>query len=112
MTNDDGRKPEGAPERFPKVGAGALLVDMPGFDESPKTATDLQAEAERADLIIWVASAMQPARGPDRKGLDALRAWATAQLARRPPFILLTLTRVDELRPAAEWEPPYDISAP
>jgi predicted GTPase len=89
-----------------------LLVDMPGFDESTKTATDLQAEVERADLIIWVASAMQPARGPDRKGLDALRAWANAQLARRPPYILLTLTHVDELRPAAEWEPPYDIRTP
>ena len=61
---------------------------------------------------MWVASATQPARGPDRKRLDDFRAWANAQLARRPPPVLLALTHVDELRPAVEWTPPYDITAP
>ncbi len=89
-----------------------ILVDMPGFDESAETGSDLLAQAGRADLIMWVASATQPARGPDRKRLDAFRAWASAQLARRPPPVLLALTHVDELRPAVEWTPPYDISAP
>ena len=46
---------------------------------------------------MWVASATQPARGPDRKRLDDFRAWANAQLARRPPPVLLALTHVDEL---------------
>src|SRR5262249_24773233 len=45
-------------------------------------------------------------------GLDEFRAWAGAQLARRPPPVLLALTHVDELRPASEWTPPYDIAAP
>jgi predicted GTPase len=89
-----------------------ILVDMPGIDERPETAPELLQQAERADLIIWVASATQPARGPDRKGLDDLRAWAKAQLARRAPPVLLALTHIDELRPAAEWAPPYDITAP
>ena len=31
-----------------------------------------------------------------------VRAWANAQLARRPPPVLLALTHVDELRPADE----------
>ena len=61
---------------------------------------------------MWVASATQPARGPDRQGLDDFRAWAKAQLARRVPPVLLALTHVDELRPATEWTPPYDIVAP
>ena len=87
-----------------------MLVDMPGFDESTETASDVLAQAERADLIMWVASATQPARGPDRKRLDDFRAWANAQLARRPPPVLLALTHVDELRPAMEWTPPYDIN--
>jgi hypothetical protein len=61
---------------------------------------------------VWVASATQPARAPDRNGLDTVRAWAKVQLARRPPSILLALTHVDQLRPAAEWAPPYDITTP
>jgi uncharacterized protein len=53
-----------------------------------------------------------PARGPDRERLDHVRAWARGQLARRIPPILLSLTHVDQLRPAAEWTPPYDVTAP
>jgi uncharacterized protein len=89
-----------------------MLVDTPGLDERATLASQLRAQAERADLIMWVASATQPARGPDRRLLDDLRSWAGAQLARRPPPILLALTHVDELRPAAEWAPPYDVTAP
>jgi uncharacterized protein len=86
------------------------LVDMPGLGEC--TAQELLAQAGRADLIVWVASATQPARGPDRQRLDDFRAWAKAQLVRRPPPVLLALTHVDELRPAKEWTPPYDVIAP
>src|SRR5262249_6132533 len=72
------------------------LVDMPGVDEREESAAELRAQVERADLIMWVASATQPARGPDRKRLDEIRAWAGAQLARRPPPVLLALTHIDE----------------
>jgi uncharacterized protein len=88
------------------------LVDTPGFDEPKASAAQLVAEVERADLILWVASATQPARRPDRERLDEVRAWSRKQLSRRPPPILLALTHVDELRPAAEWTPPYDVIAP
>jgi uncharacterized protein len=89
-----------------------MLVDLPGLDESTATASDLLVQAERADLVMWVASATQPARDPDCKRLDDFRAWANAQLVRRPPPVILALTHVDELRPAAEWVPPYDVAAP
>jgi hypothetical protein len=85
---------------------------MPGFDDSKETASGLLAQAGRADLVMWVASATQPARSPDRKRFDELRAWSNAQLSRRPPPVLLALSHVDELRPAMEWTPPYDISTP
>jgi predicted GTPase len=96
------------PEGHPAV----TLVDMPGLDERAEQASPLRAQAERADLVLWVASATQPARGPDRKRLDEIRAWAGAQLVRRPPPVLLAMTHIDELRPAAEWAPPYDVAAP
>jgi hypothetical protein len=88
------------------------LVDMPGLDEHLSKPEAFLREAVRADLIVWVASATQPARAPDRNGLDTVRNWAETQLARRPPSILLALTHVDQLRPAAEWAPPYDITTP
>jgi uncharacterized protein len=88
------------------------LVDLPGLDESTATASELLAQAERADLVMWVASATQPARDADRKRLDDFRGWASAQLVRRAPPVIVALTHVDELRPAAEWTPPYDVAAP
>jgi predicted GTPase len=88
------------------------LVDTPGIDEGRESAAKLVTQAERADLILWVASATQPARGPDRERLDQVRASLRKQLSRRVPSILLALTHVDELRPAAEWTPPYDVAMP
>ena len=89
-----------------------MLVDMPGVDGSAAVTEELLGQAERADLVLWVAAATQPARANDRSALDALRARGAAQLARRPAPILLALTHVDQLRPAAEWSPPYDIATP
>jgi predicted GTPase len=88
------------------------VVDMPGLGDSSERESGLLAQAARADLIIWVASATQPARAIDRKSLDEFRAWANSELARRPPAVVLALTHIDELRPAAEWAPPYDVSVP
>jgi len=95
-------EPEGRP--------AVVLVDMPGLGDGIEQ--ELRAQAERADLVLWVASATQPARSADRQALDDFRAWARAQLARRPPRVVLALTHIDELRPANEWTPPYDLAAP
>jgi hypothetical protein len=84
------------------------LVDMPGLDDGIEQ--ELRAQADRADLVLWVASATQPARSADRRALDDFRAWTDAQLARRPPRVVLALTHIDELRPANEWTPPYDLA--
>jgi predicted GTPase len=86
------------------------LVDMPGLEDGIEE--EFLGQVARADLVVWVASATQPARDTDRKALAAVRAWAAAQLTRRVPPIVLALTHIDELRPAREWQPPYDIVAP
>jgi uncharacterized protein len=92
----------------PQGRPAASLVDMPGLGED--IGKDLQAQAERSDLVLWVVSATQPARSADRQALDHFRAWARTQLARRVPHVLLALTHIDELRPANEWAPPYDLA--
>jgi uncharacterized protein len=89
-----------------------VLVDMPGIDGSAAVTEELLRQAERADLVLWVASATQAARANDRGALDVLRAKGAAQLTRRPAPILLALTHIDQLRPAGEWTPPYDIATP
>ena len=76
-----------------------MLVDMPGVDGSAAVTEELLQQAERADLVLWVAAATQAARANDRTALDALRARGAAQVARRPAPILLALTHVDQLRP-------------
>jgi predicted GTPase len=86
------------------------IVDLPGLTAGSEQ--ELLAQAQRADIVLWVVSATQPAREPDRQNLDAIRAWAGKQLVRRAPPILLALTHIDELRPASEWSPPYDIASP
>jgi uncharacterized protein len=97
--------------RLEQAGRPAVsLVDMPGLEDGAEE--EFLEQVARADLVVWVASATQPARDIDRKALAAVRAWAGAQLTRRVPPIVLALTHIDELRPASEWQPPYDIVAP
>jgi uncharacterized protein len=86
------------------------IVDMPGLDE--RAAPELRTQIARADLILWVASATQPARDPDYQALENIRRAAETQLVRRAPPILLALTHIDELSPANEWTPPYNIAKP
>lgn len=84
------------------------IADMPPLADPAR----FLEEAERADMILWVASATQPGRAPDAAALEALRGWAGGQRRNRPPPVLVALTHCDRLRPAAEWSPPYDPDRP
>jgi predicted GTPase len=94
-------KREGSPE--------ALLIDSPGLTADAAATLTLLEEADESDLVIWVVSATRPDRETDRKVLDALREHLAARLERRPPPILVAFTHIDQLRPAQEWNPPYDL---
>ena len=61
------------------------IVDTPGLGDGAEQ--ELRAQAERADLLLWVASATQPARSADRQALDDFRAWSRVRLGRRPPRV-------------------------
>jgi hypothetical protein len=66
---------------------------------------------KRAGLIMWVASATQLPAAPIANSSMIFALGPIAPLTRRPRRFL-ALTHVDELRPAVEWTPPYDITAP
>jgi predicted GTPase len=84
------------------------IADMPPLADRDS----FLREAKRADMLLWVASATQPGRGPDAEALKALRDWAGGQRSRRPPPLLAAMTHADQLRPAAEWSPPYEMEKP
>jgi len=84
------------------------IADMPALADP----AEFLREAERADMILWVAAATQPGRSPDAAALEALRNWAGGQRRTRPPPLLVAMTQSDRLRPSAEWAPPYDPDHP
>ena len=86
------------------------LVDAAGFDGEESTSTALLREAVKADLLLWVSQANQPAMALDKQFFEQWNGYFTAQLARKKPPILLVTTHNDRLPPAGSWQPPYDLS--
>jgi predicted GTPase len=84
-----------------------VVVDLPGLGGKGGNET-LRREAANADLIVWCADATQPARAVDVEALKALRE-AFAKAAKTSPPVVIALTHIDQLRPAGEWDPPYDL---
>ena len=88
----------------------ALIFDTPGCDSEYFGIKQLQLAAKDADLILWVSPANRPDRQFERDCLDALRTSQSTQMSRRPPPLLVVVSHIDRLRPAGEWNPPYDLT--
>jgi len=88
------------------------LVDTLGLTADPTIAKAALDEIDGADAVIWVVSATQPARQPDLSAFAAFRARQDIDATRRVAPFFIALTHVDQLRPAAEWAPPYDAINP
>lgn len=88
-------------------GGKLVVADLPATE-----AAATRREAERADLVLWVVGATRPDRAADLAGLRALRDWAASQPQRRAPPVVVVMTHGDQLRPAAEWAPPYEPAHP
>ena len=87
----------------------ALVFDTPGCDTALFDAEQLEALALEADLLLWVVPVNRPDRDNDRRLLDRLRGAWNARSSRRPPVVIIIASHIDQLRPAAEWQPPYDL---
>lgn len=99
----------------PDLGGTLLVSDMGGYDAPGGYSTRMEeacAEAQRADLLLLVSSAVNAAREPDRRVLEQLRTHFARQPALRPPPVLVVLTHIDLLRPHRIWAPPYNIVRP
>jgi uncharacterized protein len=89
--------------------AAVILREMQGLPATIEDGASFLSEALQHDLIVWVASATQPAREPDVRALKLLQATIGRDPARRMPPVVVAATHVDRLSPRAEWAPPYDL---
>nr|WP_294560087.1 GTPase [uncultured Rhodopila sp.] len=99
-------------EAVDPAGQTCILVDAPGLSAAPAAVEALVAEAVKADAMLWTVSALQAARDTDVRGLRGFRAAFEQRSDLNRPPLLCVVTHVDQLRPFAEWEPPYDVAAP
>ncbi len=94
---------EGAPR--------AIILDSDGFsgpgDEAARQR--IFGAIDGVDLIIAVTSARQAARQVECTTLEAIRRQFAGATRRACPPIIVAATHIDQLRPAPEWNPPYDF---
>jgi predicted GTPase len=99
----------------PDLGGTIIVSDIGGYEAPDTHGIQLEealAEAQRADLLLIVLSAVNAAREPDRRLLSYLRDRFVSQPELRPPPVVVVLTHIDMLRPRREWTPPYNIVSP
>src|SRR5690606_18812738 len=89
----------------------AIVFDTVGFAgaEDADARRALDEEISRCDLVISVCSATSAAREADRKLLDEARIRLSSQTRRSPPPVFVALSHIDRVRPAQEWNPPYNF---
>jgi predicted GTPase len=91
----------------------ALILDSAGLAQDAPIALHkgLWEAVQRSDILIWVCAANQAARQPDHELLRLIRE-RFQQANTAAPVLIVALNKIDQLRPAREWEPPYNIEQP
>lgn len=92
-------------------GEQLVLLDTIGYQSAgftEKQQRQLEKTLQNSDLILLVMNATQPSREPDQQVLAQLTDWYREHPHTKPVPVLGVLTHIDGLRPAREWQPPYD----
>ena len=93
----------------------AIILDTAGYADAKlasESLADLRLEILRCDLILMACAANNAAREADQQLLTELRSLFQQDPDREFPPLVLALTKIDQLRPPREWNPPYDVAAP
>jgi len=92
----------------------AIVLDTAGYDHAgPQQLLDeLRRQSLGCDVVLCACSATTAARNADRGFLDAVRACFRQEADRHMPVILAVVTKIDQLRPVSEWQPPYCLCPP
>jgi predicted GTPase len=86
------------------------LMDSPGLDGNKGVTSAMLGEAAKADLLLWVSQANQPAKALDKDLLTEWDSYFKENLRRKKPPVLLVTTHNDMLKPQTSWQPPYDLN--
>ncbi len=86
------------------------LMDSPGLDGNKRVTSTILEEATKADLLLWVSQANQPAKALDKALLSDWETYFKENLRRKKPPILLVTSHNDRFKPNASWQPPYDLN--
>lgn len=89
-----------------------ILIDTPGYGATLDWLKQDGDPLGTVDLLLVVCSVREAARQSDQVFLETLKARYATHLNRRLPPIIVVATHIDQLRPAREWAPPYDIVHP
>jgi len=91
--------------------AGIVLVDTAGFGGVDDAAARhrIDEAVGDIDLVLAVTSAVRAARDEERQILAALRRRFEGSSTRAVPPVVVAVTHIDRVRPAADWRPPYDF---
>lgn len=73
---------------------------------------DLQRILPTSDMILLTLDITSSARETDLQFLNTLAAWYEEHPHFKLPPLIVVLTHIDLLQPAAEWEPPYNWGQP
>ena len=87
------------------------IIDTVGLDHTAEGPDSLMQLAMQADMLLLVVRANQPARAPDQRVWEALQQRFASMPKRRRPPLMLVMTHVDQLKPKAQWEPPYALDS-
>lgn len=93
----------------------AIILDSAGYGGTRKDQSLVQQKKDwkSIDVIIMVCNATQAARHLDAQQLQAIRHYFLEESPNQTlPVIIAVATHIDRLRPAREWQPPYQIVQP
>ncbi|WP_172975644.1 MULTISPECIES: GTPase family protein [unclassified Roseivivax] len=85
-------------------GLPCAMVDLPGLDGSAKATEMTLREADRCDILLWVAAANRPGREIDRATIAKIETQFAEKPGRRVPPLIGIATFCDKLA-GSDW--PY-----
>ena len=92
--------------------SGQLQVETPALTPETVVKGGWSQGAGEFDLVVWVIDATHPARQADVAALHALRGYFQNAPHLAQPSVVIAVTGIEQLSPAREWNPPYDLARP
>ncbi len=89
-----------------------LVFDSPGYGDQSSWVEDRRSELLLFDLVLLVCSATHAGRAADARFLNTLHSRYAETPDRIMPPLVVAVTHIDLLRPAREWNPPYNVGQP